>query len=683
MKLKIKESVFSITQLFVLSSVATFLFACSSGNKETLDASTIEPMPLEEQKLIPASSDSLRLTLQNGVFLNHAPGRNWDYNCNSCETIALSESADSAESQFSTTTTQEAGVAESDRVKYDGSTMYVAVNSQASFYGENNSSIKPAHVRVLQRQSNNALDEIANIEVPESTWQFSNLYLNEDTLVMMYSMAEYESNDNVYADVALSDWYYPSTHYIGLKFNDVAAPTSPINLATLKLDGSLVSSRRIGNKLHLVSRYVPELPDDIVIPEDISAAELQALYNRIVQTLLSELLPKVHTENGDELPLVNQSQCFLPANNQSIYGYAEITTVTTFDITNPNQYESKCIVAPLQGLYSSTDNLYLFGSIYEDNGSKTVIHKFTYTDSNIDYVASGSVLGNTGWNNPHLRFSEYDDSLRVLTSERIWSQSDRDYDHRLYVLESNNGGELEAISQLPNDERPDLIGKPNEDVYAVRYFGDKAYVVTFQRTDPLYVLNLSQKSDPYIQGELEIPGYSAYLQPLNENFILGIGQQIDPNNGNNLIPANGESEEFIEGTKAELYDVSDPSAPKVAATIVFENSYSAAEHDYHALTQLKLSEEQFRFAFPTGQWLIKQNEDGSEQWKYQQSMQLINVNISENGAMEKVGSLETESDYYGHWGDRAILHDDIVYYLRGDLVWQSIWSTPELLNGPY
>ena len=63
------------------------------------------------------------------------------------------------------------------------------------------------------------------------------------------------------------------------------------------------------------------------------------------------------------------------------------------------------------------------------------------------------------------------------------------------------------LSRLPNDARPEPIGKPGEDVYAVRYFGDKAYVVTFERIDPLYVMDLSNPLEPHITGALEIPGF--------------------------------------------------------------------------------------------------------------------------------------------------------------------------------
>ena len=217
----------------------------------------------------------------------------------------------------------------------------------------------------------------------------------------------------------------------------------------------------------------------------------------------------------------------------------------------------------------------------------------------------------------------------------------------------------------------------------MRYFGDKAYVVTFRRTDPLYVIDLSKPDAPVIECELEIPGYSGYLQPINENFVLGIGQQIDPNVQVGVEIVNEPNSEFVEGAKAELYDVSNPAEPKVAATLVYPDVYSVAEWDYHALTQLKVSANLYKFAFPLGGWSQQTTEEGVLEWSYHQSMQLIELDTSGVGTLNNIGSLSPDSEYYGQWGDRAILHGDLVFYVRNNEIWQSYWDQPSLLNGPY
>ncbi len=52
-------------------------------------------------------------------------------------------------------------------------------------------------------------------------------------------------------------------------------------------------------------------------------------------------------------------------------------------------------------------------------------------------------------------------------------------------------------------------------------------IVTFERIDPLYVIDLANPADPVIAGSLEIPSFSRYLQELEEGWFLGIGYQFE------------------------------------------------------------------------------------------------------------------------------------------------------------
>ena len=50
------------------------------------------------------------------------------------------------------------------------------------------------------------------------------------------------------------------------------------------------------------------------------------------------------------------------------------------------------------------------------------------------------------------------------------------------------------------------------------------YVVTYKTVDPLFVIDLSNPTAPVVLGELKIPGYSSYLHPIGENYLLGFGE---------------------------------------------------------------------------------------------------------------------------------------------------------------
>jgi hypothetical protein len=108
-----------------------------------------------------------------------------------------------------------------------------------------------------------------------------------------------------------------------------------------------------------------------------------------------------------------------------------------------------------------------------------------------------------------------------------------------------------------------------EQIYAVRFLGDVGYVVTFEQTDPLYTLDLSDPADPRVVGELKIPGYSAYLHPLGDGLLLGVGQDA--------------TDEGVRlGAQVSLFDVSDPANPERIDTFALGDGTSEVEWDHHA-----------------------------------------------------------------------------------------------------
>src|SRR5262249_36601897 len=131
----------------------------------------------------------------------------------------------------------------------------------------------------------------------------------------------------------------------------------------------------------------------------------------------------------------------------------------------------------------------------------------------------------------------------------------------VYVLHQQGGtlGQMGHVDGLGTGER----------IYAVRFVGPVGYVVTFRQTDPLYTVDLRDPAHPKVIGELKINGYSAYLHPVGDNRLIGIGQEAD---------ANGR----VQGTQLSLFDVSDPAQPKRLAQYHVQFGHSEAEFDPHA-----------------------------------------------------------------------------------------------------
>jgi len=206
---------------------------------------------------------------------------------------------------------------------------------------------------------------------------------------------------------------------------------------------------------------------------------------------------------------------------------------------------------------------------YNDSGSSndTRIDRFIIQGTNVAWQASGVVSG-TLIN--QFAMDEQDGYLHVATHTTeyhyvndIWGTRN---DNGVYTLDTV-GDTLDVTGSLTGLA-------PGEQLYAARFVGDKAYLVTFVQTDPLFAIDLSDPAAPVLLGELEIPGFSNYLQPVGDGLLLGIGQEREAGTPNTHV-------------HATLFDVSDGSNPtQITRQYLTENtqwSWSDAQFDHHAL----------------------------------------------------------------------------------------------------
>jgi len=174
----------------------------------------------------------------------------------------------------------------------------------------------------------------------------------------------------------------------------------------------------------------------------------------------------------------------------------------------------------------------------ESERRKTIIHKININKGQIEYDAKAEV---PGYLLNQFSMDEHNNYFRVATTTEIWSRKSIMYNN-VYALDEDMkiAGKLEAIA-------------PDERIYSARFIGDRLYMVTFKRIDPLFVIDLSNPEKPEILGELKIPGYSDYIHPYDENHIIGIGKETDSNEWGGVS---------TRGVKLALFDVSDVKAPK-------------------------------------------------------------------------------------------------------------------------
>jgi uncharacterized secreted protein with C-terminal beta-propeller domain len=108
----------------------------------------------------------------------------------------------------------------------------------------------------------------------------------------------------------------------------------------------------------------------------------------------------------------------------------------------------------------------------------------------------------------------------------------------------DKGGELEVMGQI------DKIA-PTEDIRSARFDGDRGFIVTFKKTDPLFVFDLSNPYKPEIAGELKIPGFSTYMHRMDADHLLTIGYDSEDYG----------SYALFQGIILQIFDVSDMSNP--------------------------------------------------------------------------------------------------------------------------
>lgn len=270
-------------------------------------------------------------------------------------------------------------------------------------------------------------------------------------------------------------------------------------------------------------------------------------------------------ENGGSLAAAGRT--YLPVNPDS----SELLAVVTFDVGDDVAGpESVTTVAGVSGtVYASTSSLYVAATAWgawwdeADDAVTTNVYKFDLASADVPLVSMGAVPGQVL---DQFSLDEHDGLLRVATTR--WSAADADSSSGVYVLR-DHGGNLSLVGGV------DRLA-PGERIFSARFAGDRAYVSTFRQIDPFFVIDLSEPSAPRVEGELKVPGFSSYLQPLDDTHVLGIGRDVDPDTGR------------VRGVQLSLFDVSNPSAPVRDAVHTFPGegweAWSEALVDHRAVS---------------------------------------------------------------------------------------------------
>src|SRR5262245_38041474 len=477
---------------------------------------------------------------------------------------------------YSGTNVQVAGVDEPDTVKTDGERILALSGN---------------HLHLASASRGTLL---ASVDLPENFYDAKMLLAGDRALVMgsgsfgVVPMAA-EGDSDARPSFAPT---IPTTQVV-----EVAIDGDTLRVGdTFDLDGSFVAARMTGDVARLVLQADPQLRLPLVTPavpgpqaeDQATNLNRQAVADADPETLLPtwrQLAPDGSV--AEEGKLMGCGDAHAP-NTFSGFG---MVTVVTVDVSEgvASGLASATGTGVLAGgdtVYASPEHLYVAAPRWVDvaaldrptwsgGGSDssaspedieqpgTDIHRFDITDPDrAVYELSGHVDGTLLG---QYAMDEHDGHLRVATTTGpsfggAEAEAQTSEGHVL-VLDPGNGA-LETVGSVSG------LGQ-GETIRGVRFLGDVGYVVTFRQTDPLYTVDLSDPAAPKVTGELKMLGYSAYLHPIGDGRLLGIGQDAT-------------EQGRTTGTQVALYDVRDPAAPVRVAQAVLPQSSTEAEWDPHA-----------------------------------------------------------------------------------------------------
>lgn len=445
---------------------------------------------------------------------------------------------------YSQTNVQVAGVDEGDIVKSDGMYLYI---------------VSVGKVRIVKAVPGASMQVMSTIDLEENAFTPSDLYVDGNRLVVIGSRWTQGSGGPHIMEKRMGMSIWPGPWYgmqrAEARIYDVTNRANPTLERKVTVDGSTVSTRRIDDKLYLITNNPVRWGGPGPIP--LRATE-------------EDLLPSIEDSKTGEEPVARCGDVAILPHVPS----PQYLTVSVIPLRSPTaDVKSSVVLGSAENVYASLENLYIattewnyyWNAAGSSGTEKTNVFRFAYQNDGVDLEAQGSVPG-------HLlnQFSmdEHENVFRIATTINGQWMNERETPstNNLYTLnmELERMGEIEDIA-------------PGEQIYSVRFMGDRAYMVTFQRIDPFFVIDVGNARNPKILGKLKIPGYSDYLHPYDDTHIIGFGKEaVEAKEGNFA---------WYQGMKVAIFDVTDVENPKEMhkITIGDRGTESPLLHNHKAL----------------------------------------------------------------------------------------------------
>jgi len=533
--------------------------------------------------------------------------------------------------EYSTTNIQVEGVDEADIVKNDGQYIYV---------------VKGSTVRIIDAYPPADMKEIERVVFDNEEFSPYEMYVDGDQLV-----------------VVGGSYGYDYTSLTEVYILDISDKNSVKVERKVTVEGSYSTSRKVDDMLYVVSnKYTYYYIEDL---KDMEGEDLIPTYSGSL--------------DGDMEVACGCGDVWYEPGSESD-SYMVLSGIPLDDSTG--EISTEVVLGWGGNVYASRNNLYIAESLYDSNwwvfdgatDEETAIHKFRLGRDDMAYIGSGTVPGRTL---NQFSMDEHDGFFRVATTKGFTWEEENPATNALYILDGDLtiAGKIENIAQ-------------GEEIYSTRFVGDRAYMVTFKKVDPLFVIDVSDPRAPVILGELKIPGFSDYLHPYDENHLIGFGLDTETPSDEELA-GSGFNFAWYQGIKIAMFDVTDVSHPVELHKVLIgdRGTYSELSYNHKALL---FDKGKGIFAFPVTVAEIPQevkDDPDSPSWTYGdytfQGAYIYNVSV-ENG-FEFLGKIthftDFAKDYLENW-DYTNVIDRILYI--GDYFYtvsQSLVRASEMTDG--
>ena len=438
---------------------------------------------------------------------------------------------------YSSTNNQVEGIEEGDVTITDGRYIYTILDNKVAIVDTND-------LKVVKR-----------ITIGKEIYP-SHLMIHEKTLIVAYS-SYIQTQKEPYDGKSVSK----------IAFYDVSDVKNPSLLREVGHDGNIANIRKSGNYLYVVSSLTPN-------------------YWLLQETPNVELRPSTYDGKKETILPVDKIRV-LPESNQPSY-----LIVSAIDVSNvkKNAWTTESFLGNSGHMYMSENAIYIASMNYygfwpvidlpstddavsttmpTQQNNETTIYKISVNKTSVNMTAQGKVTGSVL---NQFSMDEHEGHFRIATTEgNAWGPPPQaNSKNHLFILDGDLK-QVGAVNDLAKGER----------IYSARFMGDKAYLVTFRETDPLFVIDTKDPKAPKVLGELKIPGFSNYLHPIDENHLLGIGYDTEVR----MEAGSKEPIVLTKGMKLSLFDVTDFNKPKEKQAVIIggRGTYSPVQYDHKAL----------------------------------------------------------------------------------------------------